>query len=261
MMSVSSNEVKSFLKDLGADMVGIALGDCVETTSNRRGPDYVLPDARSVVVFGKRMLTGSIESPSPEVVTIQNLILYRELERISYLLGCLLEERGHRVATIPAYNPVEMTAEAKGFVGVVSLRHTAQAAGLGVLGKNNLLLTPGLGPRVRLGGVVTTAQLAPDTILNQDLCNDCEACIKACPADALSEPGKTHKGRCVRQVLPYGLTGLIKFIRDGIDMSTDEIKGILGYPEFWNIYQSVQLGLQYGCHTCINACPVGSKPV
>ena len=78
------------------------------------------------------------------------------------MLGCFFEQRGYRAATVPSYTPVEMTSETKGFMGAVSLRHVAQAAGLGVLGKNNLLLTPHLGPRVRLGAVVTTADLNPD---------------------------------------------------------------------------------------------------
>jgi epoxyqueuosine reductase QueG len=259
MAGVQSREIKNFVTRMGADLVGVAPADCVEPASNRRGPLNVMPEARAMVVFAKRMLRGSLESPRDEVVTTMNLVLYEELDRIAYALGEYLEARGFRAATVPAYSPVEMTAEAKGMVGVVSLRHAAQAAGLGVLGKNNLLLTPLLGPRVRLGGVVTDVALAPDTPLNKDLCKDCEACVKACPADALSEPGQTRTGRCVRQVLPYGLTGLIQNLTDKLDRSVDEGKAFLKEPDFWNLYQSVQLGLQYGCHACINACPIGAK--
>ena len=258
MTGIKSEEVKAIAKEEGADFVGVASADCVKTTPNRRGPRSVLPEARSVVVFAKRMLVGSLESPSNQVVTSQNLALYQELDRISYVLGCFLEQKGHRAATVPSYNPVEMTSETKGFVGAVSLRHVAQAAGLGVLGKNNLLLTPHIGPRVRLGAVVTTADLDPDRPSNADLCKECEACIAACPVDALSEPGRTHLGRCVRQILPHGLSGLIKFLTEILDRSKDEVKQSFLDPNFWDLYQSLQVGLQYGCHACINACPVGA---
>ena len=144
-------------------------------------------------------------------------------------------------------------------MGVVSLRHVAQAAGLGTLGKNNLLLTRELGPRVRLGGVVTAAPIDYDESCTEDFCVDCEACIAACPVDALSRPGKTHTGRCVRQVLPYGLSGLIKYLTEGLDGNKEEMKKSFKDANFWNIYQSLQLGLQYGCHACINACPIGSQ--
>ena len=259
MKNIESTEVKAFTRELGADLVGVASADCVETTPTRRGPSHVLPEARSIVVFAKPMLVGSIESPKSEVVTCQNLALYNELDRISYLLGCFIEGSGYRAATIPAWSPVEMTSETKGFVGAVSLRHAAQAAGLGVLGKNNLLLTPQFGPRVRLAGVVTSALIDPDETLSEYLCDSCEACIDACPVDAISQPGKTQTGKCVRQVLPYGLTGLIDYLTDSVDESKEKIKESFKNPNFWNIYQSVQLGFQYGCYACINACPVGTK--
>ena len=259
MKGIESEEVKALVRDMGADLVGIASADCVETTPTRRSPLNVLPEARSAVVFAKRMLTGSIESPSDEVVTCQNLALYQKLDHITYALGCFLEERGHRAATIPAYIPVEMTSETKGFVGVVSLRHVAQASGLGVLGRSNLLLTPDFGPRVRLGGVVTTAPMDPDEPIEEDFCEQCEACISACPVDALSEPGKTRMGRCVRQVLPTGLTGLIAYLVEILDNSKEGIGESFKMPNFWRLYQSLQLGLQYGCHACINACPTGSR--
>lgn len=259
MKMIESNEVKTVAREMGADLVGIASGGCVELTPTRRGPSNVLSEASSVVVFAKRMLRGSIESPREEVVTNQNLTLYQELDRISYTLGCFFEERGYLAATIPAYSPVEMTSETKGFVGVVSLRHVARAAGLGTLGKNNLLLTPGLGPRIRLGGVVTTARVDTDESSREEFCSDCEACIAACPVDALSQPGKTHTGKCVRQVLPYGLSRLIKYLTEGLDGSKEKMKESFKDPNFWNIYQSLQLGLQYGCHACINACPIGQE--
>jgi epoxyqueuosine reductase QueG len=261
MRSVQSEEIKALARQEGVDSVGVASADCVQPTPNRRGPRSVLAGAQSVVVFAKRMLTGSIESPSSQVVTSQNLALYQELDRICYVLGCFLEQRGYLAATVPSYNPVEMTSETKGFVGAVSLRHVAQAAGLGVLGKNNLLITPHLGPRVRLGALVTTALLDPDKPLNKDVCGDCEACIAACPGNALSEPGRTHMGRCLRQTLPHGLSRLIAYLTESLDQPREEIKQSFLNPNFWNIYQSLQVGLQYGCHGCINACPVGtSKP-
>lgn len=259
-MGIDSGKIKAATLEAGADLVGIASANCVDTSPTRRGPRNVLPEAQSVVVFATRMLVGSIEGPSVEVLTYQNLGAYQELERISYIIGRLLEKEGYRAATIPAYSPVEMSLETKGFVGAVSLRHVAEAAGLGRLGKSNLLVTPGLGPRVRLGAVVTTADLKPDNRFVEDICQDCESCVKACPVGALSQPKKTHTGRCIREILPYGLSNLITYLTKTLDKSKDEIKDSFYKPDFWNIYQSLQMGMQYGCHICMVACPVGTKP-
>ena len=260
MVAVDSEKVKAVAVDAGVDLVGIASADCIETTPNRCGPRNVLPEAKSVVVFAKRMLVGSIECASDAVSTYQNLALYHELERTSYSLGVYLEKEGYRSATIPAYSPVEMTLETKGFVGVVSLRHVAQAAGLGKIGRSHLLVTPDLGPRIRLGAVVTTANLDPDSPLDQNSCEDCRLCVNACPVGSLSQPDRTHTGRCVRQILPYGLSNVIAYLTETLDQPTEKIKASFLKPDFWNLYQSLQMGMQYGCHACMNACPVGMKP-
>lgn len=260
MAAMNAGKVKTWVREAGADLVGIASAEAVTTTRNRRGPRHVMPGARAIVVFARPMLQGSIESPRDEVVTTQNLALYAELDRIAYSLGCFLEREGFQAALVPAYSPVEMTREAKGLVGVVSLRHAAQAAGLGALGRNNLLLTPELGPRVRLGGVVTDAPFQTDAPgPYNDLCADCEACVEACPVEALSEPGKTRTGRCLRQALPYGLNPLIRKARELLQGPGTGLETFLMDPQFWNFYQSLQLGLQYGCHACITACPAGKR--
>ena len=91
----------------------------------------------------------------------------------------------------------------------------------------------------------------------EHFCDDCEACVSACPVDALSEPGQTHTGRCLRQVLPYGLTKVIEYLTNALEEPKEKVAATFKTPDFWNTYQSLQLGIQYGCHVCINACPVG----
>lgn len=257
MKAIDSKEVKTYIKDQGADLVGIADADCIEATPRRRGPRFLMPEAKSIVVIAQRMIRGSLESPSDMATTVLGIALYDELHLLSLRLARYLEQRGYRAAIVPPYSPVEMSEETKGFTGDVSLRHAAVAAGLGVLGSNNLLVTPEFGPRVRLGAVVSTAELAPDVPLSENFCEDCGACVSACPVDALSEPGKTRTGRCVRQALPYGLSKVIDYFASNAKNPKEDMAEIFLSPQFWNIYQSLQLGVQYGCHACINACPVG----
>lgn len=258
MQSLDSNEIKTFMKEQGADLVGIAKADSFETTPTRRGPRFIMPQAQSIIVVAQRMLIGCLESPSDMVTTVQGIALYDELHMLALKTARFLEQRGDRAAIVPGYSPVEMRLDTKGLSGEVSLRHAAVAAGLGELGRNNLLLTPEFGPRVRLCGVVTTAELAPDVPSSKNSCDDCESCVSACPADALSEPGKTRTGRCLRKALPYGLSKVIEYLSNSLNKPREEVAETFTSPEFWNMYQTLQLGIQYGCHACINACPVGS---
>jgi reductive dehalogenase len=65
----------------------------------------------------------------------------------------------------------------------------ARDAGLGEIGRMGLLMTPEVGPRVRLGVVTTDAPLVPsaptrdETVL--DFCAVCEKCAEACPSAAI----------------------------------------------------------------------------
>lgn len=73
--------------------------------------------------------------------------------------------------------------------GGVYLKDAAVAAGLGCIGKNNLLLTPSFGPAVRLRAVGLSIALPPSPKLEFDPCSGCSApCRSACPRQAYATP-------------------------------------------------------------------------
>ncbi len=65
----------------------------------------------------------------------------------------------------------------------------ARDAGLGEIGRIGLLMTPGLGPRVRLGVVTTEMELVADppqpSPATIDFCSLCEKCAACCPPQAI----------------------------------------------------------------------------
>jgi ferredoxin len=66
----------------------------------------------------------------------------------------------------------------------------ARDAGLGELGRMGLLMTPALGPRVRIGAVTTDLPLVPDPVVREpsviDFCTHCKKCAEVCPSRAIS---------------------------------------------------------------------------
>ncbi len=72
-------------------------------------------------------------------------------------------------------------------------------AGLGEIGRMGLLMTPELGPRVRLGVITTDLSLIPDkpgydpSVLH--FCSLCRKCADICPPGAIShQPREMHEG-------------------------------------------------------------------
>jgi len=89
-------------------------------------------------------------------------------------------------------------AEARPMTDDVPVLERAWAArsGLGFIGKNGLLIVPGLGSFVLLGEVVTTLALTPWTPM-AERCGSCTLCLDACPTDAFDGPFVLDPRRCV----------------------------------------------------------------
>lgn len=256
-----TGEVKDFLFNLGVDLVGIAAVDEIPFYKPPRVVEDVLPGARSVIVIARRMLRGSIESPSPRVSTAHSNMHYRQLERDSYEAGCFLERMGYMAATLPVMLPIEMTPERKGMSGDLSLKHMAVAAGLGKIGRSGLLLTKQFGSRVRLAAIVTDAELVADHEMTDELpCEDCCACVNACPVKAIHNDGKVDVFKCLTHVQPYGLAKFNFWLSTLMQKKPEDLQKSPGDPKWWNFYQALALGMYYNCFKCVNACPAWDGP-
>jgi epoxyqueuosine reductase len=72
-------------------------------------------------------------------------------------------------------------------------------AGLGVLGKNTLLTNNKFGNRIRLGALLSNAQVEPDELADYEFCSDnCEICFRNCPAGAIN--GKSVNQKLCRAI-------------------------------------------------------------
>ena len=254
---LAKEAVKEFVTGEGADLVGITDARDFPESYPPRPPQRIMPEAKSVVVFGLRMLKGVVGSGNMDIFTGESHTIYGELARIGYYAGRFLEKAGYRAVVIPPEEPVEVSRETLGMVGDLSLKHAAVAAGLGVMGRNRLVITPGFGPRVNFGAVVTDAPLAPDAPFSEELCAECRLCIDGCPMEAISEDMVVDTRKCLKGGSKYGLGSFIRYLRDLLPKSTEEIKEALRDPQFWNYYHSLTIGGGYHCIECLKACPVG----
>jgi epoxyqueuosine reductase QueG len=82
----------------------------------------------------------------------------------------------------------------------VSQKVLGHLAGLGWIGISSLLITPDFGPRIRIGTLFTTGPLPAAAGSHIGQCGDCEACVDACPANAISASGY-DVGKCRQVVL------------------------------------------------------------
>jgi len=223
---VLTNEVKGRIL-LEADLVDIAPTDRFEGALCGHGPRDFLPEARSVIVFGMKLVDTVVEydkyypSMIPEASRSMSLVrsLYYEmghcvqdrlLNYLAYKIARRLEKMGHRPLPMPATQPVD-ELRLSSFFGIFSHRHTATRAGLGEFGFNGLVITPEFGPRVRFNSVITEAEFEYDPPISKKICliKNCNRCLESCILGAITlrddvdvnsifidPPSKTDTGLC-----------------------------------------------------------------
>jgi len=82
------------------------------------------------------------------------------------------------------------------FRGHISLKHAAESAGIGIIGRNYLLISEEYGTRLWLSAVLTVADLVPDNKVQLNYCDDCNLCVEACPIGALDDLSSFKKKEC-----------------------------------------------------------------
>lgn len=106
-------------------------------------------------------------------------------------------------------------------------RYRAVRAGVGFIGRNRMLIVPGVGSYVFIGSILTTLDITPDSPCTLS-CYGCGRCIISCPGKAL-----TARGLDARKCLSY---------------LTIEYRG--EFPDSLDLK-----GCLYGCDTCQRVCP------
>ena len=187
----------------------------------RTDPRQLVPGCRSVVCVALSYC------PRPQDVVKGRLHLSR------YALGKdyhkVVKERLFMLMTrINELQPVQGRA----FCDTAPLleRYWAAQSGIGFIGKNHQLIIPEAGSYFFLGELLIDIELDYDAPMAENLCGNCDRCIKACPSGALKADGFD-----ARQCLSY----LTIEYRDELPKNIGKMMG--------NCF--------YGCDRCQTSCP------
>ena len=151
--------------------------------------DAAVPEGLNcAVVFAVRLLDEVLEGledrPTPLYFHHYRQVNFL-LDRTGLEVATIIQEHGFRSLAVPATQSLSRNP----MRGLLSHKILAWAAGLGWIGRNNLLVTPQFGARVRLASVLTDAPLESGRPAEGG-CGECRACVEACPAGAIGSSAK-----------------------------------------------------------------------
>ena len=197
---ISPEEIKFLVLDLGADKCGIASSDRFSSAPIGFRPTDIWSKCKSIVVFLKKLPSEVILAENPVTYSHTACLVYSALDQIGMKLCSELEHLNIKTVPVPTDVPyLYWNQENMHGMGIISLRHTAFYAGLGILGRNTLLINREFGNMVYIGAVLIDIDAEPDPIVNDFTCpSDCTLCLDACPIQALN--GVTVNQKLCREI-------------------------------------------------------------
>ncbi len=156
---------------------------------------------KNAIVLGMEMRWDKIKTAPSVFCEMEAFRVYKELGEITIELTNYLKSQGYKSE---AHHP---------FGGKLLFGPHAVAAGLGVLGKNGLIITPEFGPRQRWSIITTDADLPtrPKKDLSEMVayCEKCGACVRGCKGGSVYEhPIKKSYGnttidrkKCIQSII------------------------------------------------------------
>lgn len=152
------------------------------------------------------------------------------IDHVALRVVMLIQAQGFKAMAIPASQSVNIPGNS--YEGIFQHRTAATRAGMGWIGKNACLIHPVHGPRVRLGTVLTDANLEFSQPIDESRCGACQACVLKCPSMALT----------------------------GQAWTLDKVRADLVDAEVCSKHMShhyKHIGRGVVCGICIKACPIG----
>jgi len=159
----------------------------------------------------------------------------------------IIEEKGEVAVPIYACFPYDIKGKGD-FWAHVSLVKMAEAVGIGKIGKNGLLFNSKYGPRLILGGIVTTALLPTMAWPERDdkgCPEDCFSCQEKCPVKAIDKSGKVDRVACIK----YSMKSPIFSNMMKTNKTTPQDVQMI------NHLTAVDDHSAYQCIKCVSACP------
>ena len=222
--------IQKLADELGFSLCGVADIREIKGAFRELAPETIARFDRAIslaVRLSDAVIDDIVDHPTPLY-----LHHYRQangfLDRGAFGIARLIQEMGGDALPIAASQLVDWKTQS----GHLSHKEIARRAGLGWIGRNNLLVNARFGARLRLVSILTDLPLQTGSPLTEG-CGECRRCLAFCPAGAIKERREDFDhAACYEKLkffknsynIPHHICGLCvnacQGKRDGVNLST-----------------------------------------
>ncbi|MBM4306864.1 MAG: hypothetical protein FJ123_09025 [Deltaproteobacteria bacterium] len=228
---------------------GIANALSLENEPLHYKPSDMLASAESILCLGMPVPKGifKCQKKSEWMYWRAANVYYRNMDIVLTKAAAMIEEKGGIAEPVYGCFPYDIKGTGD-FWGYLSLARMGEAVGIGRIGKNGLLFNSSYGPRLILGGIVTTAKLSSIAWPEKDVkgCpEDCFVCQEQCPVKAIDKIGKVDRVACIRHSMRSPIFS--NLMKTG-NFDSEDVQMI-------NHLTAVDDHSMYRCIQCVSVCP------
>ena len=185
---IIKDKIKEIAFKNGVDLFGVASIDRFENAPKGFHPKDIYSKTESVIAFAIKLPTETLYADNPVPFTHVNTLAMQKMDLITYDISTELDKLGLKNILIPTDDPyLYWDNDKQEGRGILSLRHIGYLAGLGKLGRNNLLINKDYGNMIQIGALLTNEKFESDPLADYEVCPpNCRICLDNCPQKALT---------------------------------------------------------------------------
>ncbi len=185
---MTRSEIRQLALDRGAALFGVAPVERFSEAPKGFHPQDIYAKTRSVIVFAVALPTEAMFADNPVPYTHVNALAMQKTDLLTFDLSVQLERAGIKNVLVPTDDPyLHWDEKRQHGQAILSLRHAAELAGLGRLGRNNLLINKQYGNMIQIGALLSATEIEPDPLADYEVCPPrCRICLDNCPEQALT---------------------------------------------------------------------------
>jgi epoxyqueuosine reductase QueG len=199
-MKKNYTALKKFAEAQGVDLFGVA--DISKVKKDFQLSQETLSKLDRAICLGIRLSQSVLD----EIFNAPTKLYFHHYRTVNAALDqtalkvCnFIQRKGFKALPIPA----SIILDWENQTAHLSHRQLGVLAGLGWIGRNNLLVNEKLGSQFRLATILTNMPLKADKPLKKD-CGACRLCVKICPAGAIKEnPAEFEYIKCFQQLKEF----------------------------------------------------------